>query len=299
VPASGGLRVILIAGIAEAAERRQTEAAAEAAAPPIRGVVTLGGETRVIAEFQNDSLFVFYQLDIVNSARAPVDLGGPFEFELPRRAAGASLMDGAPKTATINGRHVVVQGPFPPGTTTVNVQFQLRYNGPELTIEQHFPVAVQQLPFFIERVGHVTVTSPQMQPDGERTGANGTTFAAMRTAGSIPAGGDVTIELSGLPAQSRVAAYITFGLALTIVGVGIWLSLARRGTAALRQSLVRGRESKLAQLAELEQKRRAGGIPDDKYLTRRQRLISELEDVYQLLDQLGGRPRGGDEGIAA
>ena len=299
VPSNGGLRIILIAGIAEATARRQAEAAAEAAAPAIPGVVTLGGETRMIAEFQNDSLFVFYQLDIVNSARAPVDIGGPFEFELPRRAAGASLMDGAPKTATINGRHVVVQGPFPPGTTTVNVQFQLRYSGPAMTIEQHFPVAVQALPFFIERVGNVTVTSPQMQPDGERTGANGTTFAAVKTPGSIPAGSEVTIELSGLPAQSRLAASITLGLSLAVIGLGIWLSLSIRRAGASRQSLIDRRESLLARVEELELKRRAGRVPDDKYLTRRQRLISELEDVYHEIDQLGGRPRGGDEGIAA
>jgi hypothetical protein len=181
----------------------------------------------------------------------------------------------------------------------VNVQFQLRYTGPEMTIEQHFPVAVQGLPFFIERVGNVTVTSPQMQPDGERTGANGTTFAAVKTAGSLPAGSDVMIELSGLPAQSRVAATITLGLSLAVIGLGIWLSLSIRRPGALRQSLVDRRESLLARVEELELKRRAGRVPDDKYLSRRQRLISELEDVYHEIDQLGGRPRGGDEGLAA
>ena len=73
----------------------------------------------------------------------------------------------------------------------------------------------------------------------------------------------------------------------------------RARLAALRQSLVDRRESLLARVEELELKRRAGRVPDDKYLSRRQRIISELEDVYHELDQLGGRPRGGDEGLAA
>src|SRR5580765_8479290 len=37
VPASGGLRVILVAGIAQAAERKKQEEAQAAAAPPVKG----------------------------------------------------------------------------------------------------------------------------------------------------------------------------------------------------------------------------------------------------------------------
>jgi len=296
VPSSGGLRVILIAGIAQAAERRQAQAAAELAAPPVKGVISLGGDTRIIAEFENDALFVFYQLDIINTARAPVDIGGPFELTLPQRAAGASLMEGSPKTASIDGRYLEVQGPFPPGKTTVNVQFQLRYPGPHLTVEQQFPIAVQQLPFFIERIGNLTVTSPQMRPDGERSGNNGSVFAAL-TSSSLPANSTVSIELSNLPAQSRVAGWVAVGLALGVIGLGIWLSVTRK--TDLRSALVSRRDGLLSKLEDLELKRRSGRMADERYLTRRQRLMLELEDVYHEIDLAGGRPRGGDEGVAA
>src|SRR6476620_1442870 len=83
IPSQGGVRVALIAGLAKVRERQKQEAAAARSAPAVRGVVTLGGETRIVGEFQNDNLFLFYQLDIVNNARAPVDLGGPFELDLP------------------------------------------------------------------------------------------------------------------------------------------------------------------------------------------------------------------------
>lgn len=296
VPSSGGLRVILIAGIAQAAERRKAQAAAELAAPPVKGVVSLGGDTRIIAEFENDALFVFYQLDIINTARAPVDIGGPFELTLPQRAAGASLMEGSPKTASIDGRYLEVQGPFPPGTTTVNVQFQLRYPGPRLTIEQQFPVAVQQLPFFIERLGNLTATSPQMRPDGERSGNSGAVFAAL-TSSSLPANSTVSIELNNLPAQSRLAGWVAVGLALGVIGLGVWLSVMRRPD--LLSALVSRRNGLLSKLEELELKRRSGKMADERYLTRRQRLMLELEDVYHEIDLAGGRPHGGDEDVAA
>ena len=56
VPSSGGIRIILISGLKEAAERKAKEAAAEAAAPPVKGVVVLGGDSRVMMEFTDDEL---------------------------------------------------------------------------------------------------------------------------------------------------------------------------------------------------------------------------------------------------
>src|SRR5262245_62632558 len=76
VPASGGLRVILVAGIARAAERKKQEEAAAAAAPPVKGTVVLGSNTRVIVQFKDDKLEVFYVLEIINEDRARLGLGG-------------------------------------------------------------------------------------------------------------------------------------------------------------------------------------------------------------------------------
>ena len=158
-------------------------------------------------------------------------------------------------------------------------------------------MAVQQLPFFIERFGNLTVTSPQMRPDGERSGNNGTVFAAL-TSSSLPANSTVSIELSNLPAQSRVAGWVAVGLALAVIGLGVWLSVAGRRTD-LRTVLVSRRDALLSRLEELELKRRDGKMADERYLTRRQRLMAELEDVYHEIDLAVGRSQGGDEGVAA
>src|SRR4051812_35840887 len=83
-PSSGGLRVILVAGIKEAAARKQQEDAAAAAAPPVKGVVVFNPNSRVMLEFRDDSLNVFYVLEILNNARARVDIGGPLIIDLPK-----------------------------------------------------------------------------------------------------------------------------------------------------------------------------------------------------------------------
>ncbi|MET0165314.1 MAG: hypothetical protein ABW318_09965, partial [Vicinamibacterales bacterium] len=128
VPTQGGLRVILVAGLKEAAARREKEAATAAAAPPVRGSVVFGPNSRVLMEFRDDTLQIFYVLDILNNARSRVDIGGPLIIDLPSGAAGANVLEGSSPNATVSGDRVTVTGPFAPGNTPVQVAFQLRYD---------------------------------------------------------------------------------------------------------------------------------------------------------------------------
>lgn len=92
VPRQGGIRVILISRLEQAAERRRQEEEAAAKAPPVKGILVFGGDTRVVFEFQDDVLRGFYLLDIVNTARTRVDIGGPLVIDLPRGAVSAGLL---------------------------------------------------------------------------------------------------------------------------------------------------------------------------------------------------------------
>ena len=103
VPSSGGLRVILVAGIAAAAERRAQEAAKAAAAPAAKGAVVFGGNSRVLMQFDSDSLQVYYVLEIVNNARTRVDVGAPLVVSLPPGASGPTSLEGSSKVATLSG----------------------------------------------------------------------------------------------------------------------------------------------------------------------------------------------------
>jgi hypothetical protein len=297
VPTAGGLRVILVAGIAKATERKRQEEAAAAAAPPVKGTVVLGDNTRTLVEFKDDMLEVYYILEIVNSARARVEIGGPFVLELPKAALGASTLEGSSPSATVANGRLVVTGPFASGTTAVQVGFRLRYGSDQLTLTQVWPAALQRVIVGVERIEGVKVSSPQFSATNEVPTGDGTIFI-LGNGPALPAGGTTVVTLTGLPYHSPMPRYVALGLAIAIVGLGVWLSTTgRTGRAEARQSLVARRNTLLGQLAQLESKRRAGSIEPSSYATRRQRLIGELERIYGELDEAG--PEGGGEGVAA
>jgi hypothetical protein len=283
VPASGGLRVILVAGLKQAAERRKLQEAAEAAAPPVKGTVVIGGASRVVMEFRDDLLRVYYLLEILNNARNRVDIGGPLIIQLPQGAGGAATMEGTSASATVNGDVVTVQGPFATGTTPVNIGFVLNYTDSDVTIEQKFPVTLEQVTVAIERLGSVGMTSPQFSASRDITANDGTTYL-LSNGPSLAANDTLTLQLSNLPIQSRTPVYVGVGLALAVMGFGGWLAFAgRRKDEDLRRRLVQRRDTLIGELARLEERRQRDAL-DAKASTRRQRLLTELEQIYGELD---------------
>ena len=299
VPVTGGLRVILVAGIARAAERKAAEEKEAASAPPVKGVVVLGGNSRVLMQFNNDNLEVYYVLDVINNARARVDIGGPLVIMLPPQATGASALDGSSRTASVNARTLTITGPFAPGTTSVQVGFTHPYSGGELLFEQTFPVPMQQVTVGVQKVGEMTIASRQFSTIND-VRPDGTNVYALGTGPALQAGTPLSVTISNLPHHSDVPLYVAVGLAVAVAGVGLWLAVAaRRSGADMRAALEGRREALLAQLVQLEGRRRSGAIDADRYLTRRQRLTRELEQVYGELDEVSLGPRGGGEGVAA
>lgn len=301
VPTSGGLRVILVAGLKDAAARKDQEAAAAAAAPPVRGSVALSPNTRVLMEFRDDALQVFYVLEILNNARARVDIGGPLIVDLPSGAAGATVLEGSSPAASVSGDRLTVTGPFASGVTSVQLAYQLRYDRSDITVEQRWPVALEQLTVAIEKIGTVSMTSPQFSTVGEVSAESGTPFL-LASGPAMAAGSTLSLQLSNLPVHSRTPPYAALGLAIVIIGIGGWFAFAgRTGGQDARRRLVERREKLLADLARIEQRAassdRRGGPSGDE--ARRQRIVAELEQIYGELDEVGGGPQGGGKDIAA
>jgi hypothetical protein len=299
VPTTGGLRVILVAGIAKAAERKKQEEAAAAAGPAIKGVVVFGGNTRVLMQFRDDALEVYYVLEILNTARARVDIGGPLTIDFPKGALGATALEGSSPSATVSTRRVIITGPFASGTTLVQVAFRMPFDSPELTMEQTWPAALQQVTVGVEKVNNLSISSPQFTSTSDVTADGGDVFVLGRGP-ALPAGGTTRVTLSNLPVQSKVPRYVTLGLAVMLAGVGVWLAVVKRpGQDDARQALTKRRDTLLSQLEQLEVKRRAGNVDPNGYTTRRQRIMTELERIYGELDEVSGGPDGGGEGVAA
>jgi hypothetical protein len=284
VPAQGGIRVILISGLKNAAERRKKEEAAAAAAPPTKGVVVLGGDTRFIFEFQDDALRGFYLLDIVNTARTRVDTGGPLIIDLPTGAGGATLLEGSFPGATVRGDHVTIAGPFPAGTTSVQIGFTLPYSSSELTIAQKLPATLQSTNVIVEKVGQVQIASPQFTSHREITAEDGTPFS-VANGGSVAAGQPLTVQFSGLPHHSTWPRNLALALAALIIVGGAWLAFdGRTDVEEQRRRLQARRDTLYAELVKIEEQHRSGRIDAGRYHSKRHHLVTELERVYGELD---------------
>jgi hypothetical protein len=305
VPSQGGLRVILVAGLKEAAARREKEAAAAAAAPPVRGSVVFGPNSRVLMEFRDDALQVFYVLDILNNARSRVDLGGPLIIDLPSGAAGAAVLEGSSPNATVSGDRVTITGPFPSGNTSVQVGFQLQHDRANLALRQTWPAALEQLTVAIEKVGSVSMSSPQFSTVGEIRSETGTPFL-LASGPALAAGATLDVQLTDLPVHPTTPRYVALGLALAIIGIGAWFAFGYRAeTGETRRRLIQRREKLLSELTTLRQRAGDGSAsrdagkhsPSDD--ARRQRLVAELEQIYGQLDDVGSGPQGGGKDVAA
>ena len=282
VPARGGIRVALISGIQKAADAEKAAAAAAAKEPARPGVVEFGSESRLIFEFQNDTLTVFYLLEVVNSARTPIDIGGPILMELPTGASGVSMMPGSSPTASVSGDILTITGPFAPGKTSAQVGFSLPQVGAASTIQQKWPIALAQLFVAAEKVGAMQMSSPQLTDTREMT-SDGQQFI-MGTGGRINAGETVSVNLSGMPAQSLWPRNVALGVAALVFAVGLWMAVSPQAArAAEGAQLETRRERLLSEVVALERKRRQKPlVAADE--TRLQRLTSDLEKVMAALD---------------
>ena len=282
VPAKGGVRVALIAGIQRVADAEKAAAAAGAKEPARPGVVEFGPESRLIFEFQNDTLTVFYLLEVLNNARTPIDIGGPIIMELPTGASGVSMMQGSSPTASVRGDILTITGPFAPGKTSAQVGFSLPQAGAASTIQQKMPVALGQLFVAAEKVGAMQLSSPQLTGLRDMT-SEGQVFI-MGTGGRLNAGDTLVVNLSGMPAHSPWPRNVALGTALLVFVVGLWLSLSPKAARASEDAkLETRRERLLAELVVLERKRRQKPLsPADE--ARLQRLTSDLEKVMAALD---------------
>ncbi|MEY4636276.1 MAG: hypothetical protein RJA55_2074 [Acidobacteriota bacterium] len=282
VPAKGGIRVALISGIQKAAEAEKAAATAAARQPARPGVVEFGPESRIIFEFQDDTLTVFYLLEVVNNARTPIDIGGPILMELPTGASGASIMQGSAPTAIVRGDLLTITGPFAPGKTLAQVGFSLPQAGAATVIEQKLPVALGQLFVAAEKVGAMQMASPQLTEVREMN-SDGQVFL-MGTGGRLNAGDALVVNLSGMPAHSLWPRNVALAAAVLIFAVGVWMAVSPAAARATEDArLETRRERLLNDIVALERKKRQKALSTADQ-ARLERLTSDLEKVMAALD---------------
>jgi hypothetical protein len=225
---TSGLRIVLVATDPEI-EARAAKDRELASAPPVKGIVVLGPESRVLAMMSDDRLNIYYLLEIVNSARTPVDIGGPLVFDLPREARSSVVLEGSTPKATANGPRITVTGPFAPGSTSVQAAFELPYSGPVARLRQTWPAALPQLTVLVQQIGGLTVSSPQIA--STRDVSDQGQALILGTGPGIPAGQMLSLDIAGLPYHARWPRNLALTLASMIMAAGLVAAMTPRRRA--------------------------------------------------------------------
>jgi hypothetical protein len=284
VPNAGGIRVMLVASDAEI-DRKAAEDRKLAEGPAVTGAVVLGEQTRIVIESSDDALNVFYILQFVNTAKKPVDVGGPLVFDLPAGALGAGMMEGSAPNGVAAGNRVTVTGPFKPGDTMIQFAYSVPLGGKEIVLAQKIPVPVTRLSIVAQKLGSMQLASPQVTQKREMT-ADGQTYIVGQ-GGSVKAGDTVTLTLSNLPHRPTWPRNVALLLTLLVLAAGAWGATRGPSPKQLgRQQQLHARRDKLfAELAALEEQRRKGTVDPRVYASRREHLVTALEDLYAGLER--------------
>jgi hypothetical protein len=298
IPAPGqpGIRLLLVA----------TDASMPAAsAPPVAAVageVTIGGESRIVVEPDDDVVRVFYLLDIVNATSTPVKPPSLYMLDAPSEAQSTTIMEGSAPEATANGTRVRVQGPFAPGQTFVQVGYILPAPTGRVELDQKFPARLERLAVMVKKVGEARLTSPAIDRQQEMP-AGGETYIVAVGDRAIAAGDPVALTIDGLPHHSRTPRWIAMGIAVTVALVATffaWTPANPQTRASERKQLVARREKLFQELLRLEADNRRGKVDSTRYASRREALLGELEQVYGALDSDDAGPEPSSRaGLAA
>jgi hypothetical protein len=283
VPAAGGIRVMLVATDADI-EKRAAEDRALAAGPAIEGAVVFGDQSRFVIEIGDDALNVFNMMQIVNTAKRPVSAAA-LVFELPAEAIGVGILEGSSPSAVAAGKKVTVNGPFAPGDTMVQFAYSIPLGNETVVIAQKLPAQMTQMSVIAQKIGGMQLNSPQLTEKREMP-ADGQTFLVGQ-GGSVKAGDTVTLTLSGLPHRSSAPAMVTLVLSGLILAAGAWgASRSRTPQQDKTRAQLQARRDKLfAELTQLEEQRRKGTVDVRVYATRREHLVTALEDLYAGLER--------------
>lgn len=286
VPTSGGVRLVLVATNPGTAARDERDGG-PAKAPAQPGLVVLGEQSRIVIELGEETLNVFNIMEVVNTARTPVQPPAPVVFELPPGSKNAGLLDGSSPQAKLAGKQVIVAGPFAPGKTLVQFAYAVPIRGGSLTVEQQFPSQLGAVNVMAQKVGDLHVTSPQLSQHREMA-ANGQTYL-VAAGPALRSGDPLVLNFTGLPHAPTWPLRLALGIAVLILLAGAWGSVrGGRGTApadAQRRMLEQERDRLFDELTELEEQRRLGASDADLYATRRRELIGALEQIFADLDE--------------
>ena len=188
--------------------------------PAVTGQVVIGGQSRIIMQPGEETVALYYLLEILNNATVPVNPTTPFAFDMPPGATGTGILQGSSPLATVDGPRVIVSGPFPPGSTLVQVGASITETSGSFDLVQRFPAALTDYAVIVKKLGDTKMSSSQLA--GQQViPAQGETFIGAEGT-PVAEGQPLTVSLTDMPHHSATPRRTALALALGIVLVGVW-----------------------------------------------------------------------------
>ena len=296
-PTRGGIRLMLVA-----TDKSKPATPKPPNTPAVTGTLTIGNQSRIVLQPNDEFVELFYLLDINNAGSGPVEPATPFVFDLPGDAQGAAIMEGSSPQAKVAGTRVTVDGPFAAGHTFVQVACALPGGGGTIKMSQRFPAKLEGLSVVVKKVGSTTLESPLLRDTREVPAENEVFIAG--NGGEVAAGQPVELTVSGYPHHSAAPRQFALLLAGIVAMIGVWAATRPTGDAEARveerRQLIARRDKLFNELVRLENDRRRGKVDDRRYTGRREELIASLEQIYSALDSHDAGPGPADRaGLAA
>jgi hypothetical protein len=285
VPSVGGIRTMLVLTDPEL-EKKAAQNRELAKGPAVEGSVVFGEQSRFVIEVGDDALNVFNILQIVNTAKRPVQTAAPLVFQLPKGAQGAGMIEGSAPNGVAAGNKVTITGPFQPGNTMIQFAYSVPLGDETIELAQKLPAPMTQVSVIAQKIGAMQLSSPQLTQRKEMTGEGNVYIIGQ--GGSVKAGDTVTLTLSNLPHRASWPSTLALILSAIILAAGAWGATRKTSSPkqAARVAQLQARRDKLfSELAALEEQRRKGSVDNRAYATRREHLVTALEDLYAGLER--------------
>jgi hypothetical protein len=288
LPAAGGVRLLLVAGLASGESKP--------AAPAAPGTVGLGSHSRIVFELAEESVEVFVLLDLVNPLDRPASLASPLAFDLPDGVENGTVLEESATLGKIEGRRVIVAGPVPAGTTTLQFAYRIPSDTGTASVRQVFPMALPQGTVIVRKQDALQVTLEGEQNRRDVT-LEGRTYLVLARGASAPRGA-MDVSLSGLPARARWPRYAALGLSALIVVAGLYWASGGHDAVAERKRLQAFRAKLFGDLVGVERRLRGKDAGDLLLADRRAALVGEIAEIDAALEAMAP-PREAEAGRAS
>jgi hypothetical protein len=172
--------------------------------------------------------------------------------------------------------------PVKPGLREVVFTYQLRYDSSKYLFRRLMDYDTDSLDVLLP-AGGVKVSGQNLSLSPKTVNIRGKNYLDLKSQGKVRAGTLLSLGLSNLPAGQGFFKVVAYSLIAALILIGFAYPLFRKGKAAEGEkgTIKDSRETLLSAIAQLDDRFRAGKIPEKDYRALRKQKKERLMELYK------------------